>query len=256
MPEQGTLTGRYLYCVIRGDEPRTFDAQGIDSNGGRVCTIHAAGLAAVVSDSEIVDYQRSRRNMIVHTLVQEEVMRDYTILPVRFGTVAPDAESVREKLLSKRCQEFNSLLDEMTDRVELGLKAFWREDVLFQEIVDANPQIRRLRDSLAGKSEAQSRYERIHLGELVAAAVKQKRDVDAERILSHLQSHIYKSRTNCMLADRMVLNAAFLVDRNRADDFDKAVADLDSGMGHRCTFKYIGPVPPYNFVNIVIHWDR
>lgn len=256
MSEQEAPTGKYLYCIIRGDEPRMFDAQGIDGNGGSAYTIHAAGLAAVVSDSEIVDYERSRRNMIRHSLVQEEVMRDYTILPVRFDTVAPDTESVREKLLARRCREFNSLLDEMSGKIELGLKAFWREDALFQEIVEENPQIRRLRDKLIGQSEERSYYDRVNLGELVAAAVGKKREVDADKILSYLQSLADKCKTNCMLADRMVLNAAFLVDRSRAEDFDKAIGNLDSEMGHRCTFKYIGPVPPYNFVNIVIHWDR
>lgn len=250
------MIGKYLYCIIRGDEPRTFDAQGINSDGGRIHTIHGAGLAAVASDSEIVEYQRTRRNMIVHTLVQEEVMRGCTILPVRFGTVAPDTESVEEQLLRRRSREFSSLLDEMSDRVELGLKAFWREDALFQEIVDANPQIRRIRDSLIGQSPERSHYERVHLGELVAAAVDRKREADAETILARLQSLACKSKTNCLLADRMIVNAAFLVDSRRAEDFDRAIENLDSDMGHRCTFKYIGPVPPYNFVNIVIHWDR
>ena len=29
----------------------------------------------------------------------------------------------------------------------------------------------------------------------------------------------------------------------------------DAEMQKRVMFKYVGPVPPYNFVNIVIHWD-
>jgi hypothetical protein len=250
------LEGRYLYCIIRGDEPRTYATQGICSDGGSVHTVHASGLAVVASGSPVVDYERSRRNMMIHTLVQEEVMRDCAILPVRFGTVAPDADAIRDKLLCRRRSEFDSLLDEMTDRAEVGLKAFWREQALFGEIVEENPAIRRLRDSLVGVSAERSYYERVRLGEMVAAAVQRKREVDAEKILSRLRYLAYKTKTNCLLADRMIINAAFLVDKSRTDDFDKSVGDLDSEMGDRCTFKYVSPAPPYNFVNIVVSWDR
>jgi len=53
----------------------------------------------------------------------------------------------------------------------------------------------------------------------------------------------------------MVLNAAFLVKEARQADFDEAVKWLDEEMGKRIIFKYVGPVPPYNFVNIVVTWE-
>jgi len=53
----------------------------------------------------------------------------------------------------------------------------------------------------------------------------------------------------------MVLNAAFLVDEARQVEFDAAVERLDQEMGKRLIFKYVGPVPPYNFVNIVVTWE-
>ena len=56
----------------------------------------------------------------------------------------------------------------------------------------------------------------------------------------------------------MVVNAAFLVDRGREreEEFDRQVRKLDEELGHRCLFKYVGPVPPYNFVNIVVNWQE
>jgi hypothetical protein len=49
----------------------------------------------------------------------------------------------------------------------------------------------------------------------------------------------------------MVLNAAFLVDRRVAGEFDSRVKELASS-NDAMKFKYVGPVPPFNFVNIVI----
>ncbi|MGA9351590.1 MAG: GvpL/GvpF family gas vesicle protein [Anaerolineae bacterium] len=256
MPESETPTGKYMYCIIRCPEPRQFTTLGIGERGDVVNTIHFEDLATVVSDSPNIEYESSRRNMMAHTLVLEEVMREFTILPVRFGTVAPSVESIQEKLLKRRFGEFYGLLQEMGGRVELGLKAFWYEDVIFQEIVEENPPIRRLRDGLMGRPSEETYYDRIRLGEMIENAMWKKRDEDAEKILTPLRPLVRETRSNKVIMDRMVLNAAFLVDEARQVEFDAAVERLDEEMGKRLIFKYVGPVPPYNFVNIVVHWEE
>jgi len=256
VPEEATK-GRYLYCIICCDEPRTFTARGIgEEEDIDVYTIHHADLASVVSDSPVIDYERTRQNMMAHELVVGEVMRDFTVLPVRFGTVAPDEEAVREKMLKRRYDEFKGLMSEMEDRDEAGLKIFWREERLYQDIVDENPSIRQLRDRLAGKPLEQRHYESIHLGEMVKDAVIRKRDTEAQRVMDRLSPIACKSKTNNLLGDKMVLNAAFLVDRARAQEFDGAIQALDEELGEHLMFKYVGPVAPYNFVNIIVSWDR
>jgi hypothetical protein len=255
MPEPETLKGKYMYCIIRCPEPIQFTNLGIGERGDIVHTVHFEDLAAVVSNSPIVEYDSSRRNMMAHTLVLEEVMQDFTILPVRFGTVAPSVEAIQEKLLKRRFGEFHGLLQEMEGRVELGLKAFWYEDAIFNEIVEESPPIRRLRDSLMGRPSEETYYERIRLGEMVEAAMWKKRDEDAEKILTPLRSLVRETRANKVITDRMVVNAAFLVDEDCQAEFDKAIERLDQEMGKRLIFKYVGPVPPYNFVNIIVTWE-
>jgi hypothetical protein len=188
--------------------------------------------------------------------VLEEVMRDFTLLPVRFGTVAPNAEAVQEQVLQRRYDELNQSLGEIEGRVELGLKAFWYEGAIYEEIVAENSPLRRLRDSLRDRTPEESYYDRIRLGEMVEAAMERKRNVDSEKVLDRLRPLVYKSRTNQLITDRMVLNAAFLVNQDREAAFDQAVQALDADMGKRMMFKYVGPVAPYNFVNIVVHWDE
>ena len=256
MPETETPVGKYIYCVIRCPEPRKFATRGIGERGDMVHTVNHADLAAVVSDSPIVEYESSRRNMMAHTMVLEEVMRDFAILPVRFGTVAPDSQAIQDKLLKRRYDELKGSLEEVDGRVELGLKAFWYEEVVYREIVEENPPIRELRDSISGKSPDQSYYERIRLGQMVKEAMDRKRDSDAAGILAALRPLAYKGKVNSTLSDRMVLNAAFLVDSSREPEFDQAIHRLDADMGQREMFKYVGRVPPYNFVNIVVSWDE
>jgi hypothetical protein len=245
-----------MYCIIRCPEPRQFTTRGIGERGDVVHTVSFMSLAAVVSDSPVIEYDSSRRNMMAHTLVLEEVMREFTILPVRFGTVAPGVEAIQEKVLKRRYGELNGLLNEMEGRVELGLKAFWYEEVIFHEVVEENPAIRSLRDSLMGRTAEETYYDRIRLGEMVEAAMAKKRDEDAEKILARLRPLVYQTRANKVITDRMVVNAAFLVEEGRGLEFDQAIQQLDAEMGRRLIFKYVGPVPPYNFVNIVVHWEE
>ncbi len=48
----------------------------------------------------------------------------------------------------------------------------------------------------------------------------------------------------------MVANAAFLIVRTREAEFDSNVRKLDTEMGRRLLIKCVGPVAPYNFVNV------
>lgn len=253
MPEQN---GKYIYCLIRTPEPQQFSTLGIGERGDVVHTVNHMSLAAVVSDSPIIEYDSSRRNMMAHTLVLEEVMQSFNILPVRFCTIGPSTHAIQEQVIKRRYEEINGLLGEMEARIEMGLKAFWYEGIIFDEIVAENPSIRQLRDSLMGRRPEETYYERIRLGEMIEQAIGKKRDQESEQILARLRPLVYKTKTSKIITDRMVLNAALLIGQELEPDFDRTVQELDAEMGKRLMFKYVGPVPPYNFVNIVIHWDE
>ena len=256
MPEPRDSEGQYVYvyCVIRCKEQPELTSLGMGERGDAVYTVHQGDLAAVVSHSPVDAYEARRRNMMAHTAVLEEVMNSFTILPLRFSTVAPNVDLIKDKLLGERRNELLALWKEMDGRVELGLKAFWHEDTLFQGIVDENPAIRALRDSLAGRSAEETHAERMKLGELVEVAMKQRRQRDSELILTRLRPLARDVAINDNYGERMVLNAAFLVDKDAEPRLDEAVQQLDADLGQRLMFKYVGSVPPYNFVKLVMHW--
>ena len=245
---------QYLYCIVRCREPRTFETLGMGERGDVVHTINFKDLAAVASDSPEARYDNTRRNMMAHMRVLDEVMADHTVLPVRFDSVAPSPEAVREQLLKARYGELSAMLDGMEGRIEMGLKAFWYEDVIFQEIVQDNATIRRLRDGLAGRQLEETYYDRIRLGELVEAELKGRRGRDADSVLERLRPLAEKAQVNATITDHMVVNAAFLIARKRETEFDAMVRALDADMGRRLLIKCVGPVAPYNFVNVSMRW--
>jgi hypothetical protein len=63
------------------------------------------------------------------------------------------------------------------------------------------------------------------------------------------------SRINKPIGDKMIMNAAFLVSRDLENAFDAGVKSIASGHD-KLTFKYTGPWPPYNFVNIRLKLER
>jgi len=250
------MSSKYLYCLIPSSEAKTFASRGIQGDSVHIIKAEQANdLAVVVSDSPVVEYERTRRNMLTHTKVLEEVMSEFTILPIRFGTVAPTESLIHEKLLTLRYQEFTNLLQGMAGRVELGLKVFWHEGVVFQDIIAENDEIRRLRDKLQGSDPAKTHFERMRLGEMVEEAVEKKRVVEADVIMSHLEPLAEQVKRKKTFTDQMLVNAAFLVNQTNEAAFDKAIHQLDTNLENRMMFKYVGPVPPYNFVNVVLNWN-
>ena len=75
-------------------------------------------------------------------------------------------------------------------------------------------------------------------------------------ILTALSPYSVQFRANETFGERMIVNAAFLVERTREPEMDAAVRNLDAQQTQRVLFRYVGPVPPYNFVNLVIHWNN
>ena len=63
------------------------------------------------------------------------------------------------------------------------------------------------------------------------------------------------SRANKPIGDKMIMNAAFLVTRDRESAFDAKVKAIGAKYDH-LTFRYTGPWPPYNFVNIRLKLER
>ena len=238
MPE-----GLYVYCIIGTGEARNFGAFGVGGRGDPVTTIAYRDLGAVVSSISMDRYVVGQEAMLSHERVIEKVMAEHTVLPVRFYTVAPNAEEVRS-LLRSRYTVFKALLRELDNKVELGLKALWKE---MEQV---------LRDALGNNASSElSREASLPGGEAggrARVALESKKAEIAERLLQPLRSLAVDLRLNRTYGDDMIMNAAFLVDRTREREFDARVERLAAEYSGSIQFKYVGPAPPYSFVNIVV----
>jgi Mg2+ and Co2+ transporter CorA len=247
--------GKYVYCIIKSPKEREFGQIGIGEGTSPVYTVHFGDLAAVVSDTPIRIYDPTRENVLAHEFVNETVMREYTVIPMSFGTLFRTEEDIVE-LLKSTYQAFDDVLEKMKDKIEFGLKVLWDREKVVATIEEENDEIHRLRDEINRNASSSTYFARMQLGRLVEAALEDAGNQYVRDIHEALKPAAVASRSNKPIGDRMILNAAFLVDRDRERDFDESVKDISRKYESLLTFKYTGPWPPYNFVNIKLKLEK
>ena len=256
------MTCLYVYCVVRSSverEPELEEALSVGGGGQPVHLVAAGGLGAVVSRIDQPEVETTRANLIAHERVLERVMATLPLLPVRFGTVTPsgDGPEIVRGLLADRSEEFDGLLRDVEHRVELGVKALWAdEEAVFTEIAAGAPAVRTLRDRMLSHPSRVGQIERVRLGRVVKEALERRRAALAHRILAPLRAIATRVVENPILLDRMIVNAAFLVERERDAEFDCRVRELDGELAPAVSLRYVGPVPPYNFVQVTVDWGQ
>ncbi len=248
--------GAYVYGVVRlGDRAEDEGFLQPPMPGAGPATIVEAGeYGVIVSAMAIGDVDPTRRNLLAHTRILEEAMRAGPVLPVRFGTIADDPDQL-SPILDAHGEDFTRLFARIEGKVELGVKAFWDMERLFAEVGADDPKIRQLKEQLQGSSEAKTYYQRIDLGRRIEDAIDAKREAEASDLLRLLTPLATEVEITQPTEDRMVLNAAFLVEAGREAAFDAVVADIRAREDGRMTLRYIGPVPAYSFVSLSIDWS-
>jgi hypothetical protein len=249
----GEQRGKYVYCVIHSENPLTFGPIGIGADPTEVHTVNFRDVAAVVSDTPIELYEPTRQNVLAHERVNETVMRAHTVIPMSFGTVFKTREDIHQ-LLRSAYDAFKDVLVKMEDKLEYGLKVLWDRDRIVEALERENEDIRRLKAEISSRN-GSTYFARMQYGRLVDAALQTRSEHYVQQIFDQLRPVAVASRANRPIGDRMIMNAAFLVRRDKEPDFDAAVKVI-GGKHEHLTFKYTGPWPPYNFVNIRLKLER
>jgi len=249
--EEAVKEGKYIYCIIATAVAKTFGSIGIGGRGDELYTICFKDIAAVVSNSPIIRYTVSRENMLAHEKAIEEVMKEHTVLPVRFATIAEDEEKVK-KILEKEYSKFKDLLNKMKDKKELGLKAIFKEDVIYKDILEKYKEIRILKEKVASLPSEKTYFKKAEIGEMVEAALQKEKEIYKKDILNTLSALAAEVKSISSYYELMIINAAFLVEKYKEAEFDQKVNEIEAKYSSKLKLKYIGKVPPFNFVNLVI----
>jgi hypothetical protein len=158
------------------------------------------------------------------------------------------------ELLRSAYDAFKDVLVKMQGKLEFGLKVLWEPDRIIEEIEKHEENLRLLRQEIQSQR-GSTYFARMQYGRLVDSLLQERSEKLANEIMIDIGDVSVASRVNKPIGEKMILNAAFLVARQREDAFDLRLKDVASRYEH-LSFKYTGPWPPYNFVNIRLKLER
>jgi hypothetical protein len=247
--------GIYVYSIIECAAPRSIGKVGIGGRGDDVYTVHFKDMAAVVSRTPLVVYDPTRENVLAHEHVNEVIIEDgFTPVPMSFGTLFKTEKDIVE-FLEDTYGDLRDVLVKMKDKLEFGLRVNWAREEVLADIERDDESIRRLKEEIS-KSQQSTYFARMQLGRLVEQALADRSDAYVRDIYEHLREGAIASRSNKPIGDKMIMNAAFLVERERADVFDQRVQEIAQRYEGKLSFRYTGPWPPWNFVKIRLQLER
>src|SRR5579859_1670977 len=247
--------GRYVYGIVQAKDRVTFGQVGNGGSGDMVYTVNYQDIAAVVSNTSVYIFEPTRENALAHEHVIETVMKNHTIIPMSFGTVFRTDDDIRE-VLKSIYPSLKDVLNQMAGKLEFGLKVNWDRDQIIEDIKRDDEEIRQFHQEIIRKHLQSTYLARMQLGRMIDKALAERSIQYVREIYEALRGVCVASRDNQPIGDKMIMNAAFLVEREREPEFDEAVNTIAKKYGQRLKFKYTGPWPPYNFVNIRLKLER
>ncbi|MFI9389108.1 GvpL/GvpF family gas vesicle protein [Kutzneria sp. NPDC052558] len=210
---------------------------------GIVCAEHpaAAGLQAVVADglavivSDIGAAELTEEHARSHLDVLCGLLSYGPVLPLRFGSTAPDEESVRDNALRPDQAALRAELERVAGLVEVRVHLTFDQNEVLGALVEQDP----------GLATPVQGFD---------AAVEQGRRIEA-------RAKDWMTERSRELFDGLAVDMVRLPDPDsdsqrwallvRADDLDRMADALDALSGV-VTAGVLGPLPPYNFVSLPV----
>ena len=239
-----TTYGKYIYGFIRTDKPEDLGAIGIDQ--GEVHILPYQEIAALVSDLSFVQFdslskEALLRNLAVYQSVIEKVMQRHDIVPVKFGTMVQGEEEVN-RILEKGYSHIGTSLRETENKIELDVAALWNNFEAILKEIGEEDRIKALKQEAASKSPEEVFKIKIKVGRIVKELLDSKREEHASLILDALKKEAENHRPHDIMDDSMILNAAFLIDKDKQEILEEKVDGLDRYYRDKINFRIAVPI--------------
>ncbi|MFC9293975.1 GvpL/GvpF family gas vesicle protein [Streptomyces sp. NPDC057011] len=232
----------YVYGITRAEQDLPAPLEGIGEPPLPVRTVRSGKLVALVSDAP-AELKAKRRDLLAHQRVVLQAGGGGPVLPLRFGGVSPDDDTVTS-VLEQRQERYLERLAELEGKDEFNVKAAHQEDAVLFAVVAADPELLALHQANRAAGGG-SPEQKLAFGERVARAVAAREAADAVLVEETLGP--------CAAALRhgpegqgWLANLSFLVAREQRDTFLDAVRRLHEQHEH-LRVQVTGPLPAYSF---------
>jgi len=241
------MAALYLYAITDRPKAPLPSMPGLED--APLCKLACQDLAGVISSVTTTQVQATESNLWQHEAIVEALMADRAVLPVRFGTVFSNEAAAQAELLTHQADLIASL-NRVRGRVELGLRVLRPTPFAALRGQATNDE----RETVALAQSAPASRGRAYLmarleEEQRARVERQQAEALAAEVHAPLARLVVESVQQVLVTPRLLLTAAYLVERDRVEAFRQEVAALSSAhpaLSLLCT----GPWPPYNFVDL------
>lgn len=240
--------GKYLYGFAEGDFSLTGELLGLAN--APVHSIRLEDIAAVVSDHPVEKLSVLRKNVEPHHRVIREISAKSTLVPATFGHISDTQEQILA-VLRDNYAEIREELRRLSGKAEMGVKLVWDVDNIFDFFAATDRELRNRRDRVFGKSRP-TLEDKLELGAFFDKLHKRERERLGNQVVEALRPVICDSRLNAPAEEKIVLNAAFLIERAREKEFEEALYRTAGLFDSNFALDYNGPWPPYNFVRLAV----
>ncbi len=233
-----------IYAILDSNQKLNLGFKGLDESF--VCTLPYRDISAAVSDIEKDNLKVNEKCAFAYGRIIESIMARYTLLPMRFGTLVKGDKEVIA-ILEKHYDGFVNNLRQVKGKLEYGLKVLWDVEKISLEIRPGKTEDLKGLDQLKGSS-PHKKYILEKLKEhRFEEALMRKAEAIIEGIHNPLEELSFLSKFKKMVTKRIILDAAYLVEKEKKDAFIQRFKELSEG--HRdLRFLLTGPWPPYNFI--------
>lgn len=236
----------HVYGIIDSNDRLDESLRGL--NGASVYNIpfRDIGMAATNIDECVKDITGAFSTG--HDDAVKGLMKSFTVLPLRFSTPVNREDVV--SMLEGHYNEFRENLDRLRNKGEFGIKVVWSGKEIKEQIIrnhaKDNYRMPEETDS-QGKRFIEDVFEKY----IIEKEFREKADICASIMDNFLNRFAHERKLEKLKNNDLLLNAFYLVKKERQRDFQEAFAILKMAPGE---FNYMlsGPLPPYNFVRIEI----
>lgn len=240
----------YLYGVVGNGKPLTFSTDGL---AGGVRLIAEGDLGVIVGAAPQNGFrglarEQAVRLLVMHQQVLEDAMAETTVLPVKFGGIAPGEAAVRQ-LIKRGGDLLRGHLNDYAGCRQVEIAIFWELEQVFAEIAQ-EAEIVQARAALetAGANQA----ERVQFGRKVEASLERRRQSLADKLAAELKAASREITQNPLTDNSMVANFTLLLDAAGMAALNGELHRLDADFDGRLQFRCVGPMPPASFATVEV----
>lgn len=241
-------SGIYVYGIVPADVEVESDAEGIGDPPAKVDVVRKGDIAALVSPITTDQPLGKPECLQAHARLLDGTAAVAPVLPMRFGAVMTDEESVADELLGQNHDEFAEALRALEGHAEYIVKGRYEEAAILREVISESEDAQQLRNEMAGLSEDASRQVRMALGEIVVSVMEAKRRADTDTAIRALDEIAKQVNVREPTHELDAVNVAVLAAVDDEGRLQDAVDGLAQDWAGRVRLRLLGPLAAYDFV--------